>query len=349
MARPCGKPAILASVLLHGAIVAALVLSIDNTAPAPQGSGVAGIAVSLSPGAGAAGSDAAPVFEAVNEPAAAAATAASPVESIEETTVIDPESIPAEAPDSSEPTAAKPVETVDAPSNAVVEPEPIEAEALASIAPTAEKPLETHDAPLPPLATTETAEAIEPEAAKPTVSTDEAPSPTPPIDVADVPPQVVTATAPTKPAKKSKDPAAAPAAAEAIASTTADSGQDRAPAAATAGGASSAATAGVAALDNSASEGAADYMALLQAWLEKHKQYPRRAQLRRLQGTALLYFAMDDDGRVLSFRITRSSGHDLLDTEVAAMIRRAAPLPPVPADMRGARLEFVVPVQFVLR
>ena len=90
-------------------------------------------------------------------------------------------------------------------------------------------------------------------------------------------------------------------------------------------------------------------MALLQAWLEKHKQYPRRAQIRRLQGTALLYFAMDDDGRVLSFRITRSSGHDLLDTEVAAMIRRAAPLPPVPADMRGARLEFVVPVQFVLR
>lgn len=46
-----------------------------------------------------------------------------------------------------------------------------------------------------------------------------------------------------------------------------------------------------------------DYMAILQSWLEKHKEYPRGARLRRMEGTTLLYFVMDRDGRVLDFRI----------------------------------------------
>lgn len=93
----------------------------------------------------------------------------------------------------------------------------------------------------------------------------------------------------------------------------------------------------------------ADYMALLQAWLEKHKEYPRRAQLRRQEGTALLYFVIARDGRVLEYRIEQSSGYDLLDQEVQAMIERAQPLPRIPDEMQQASLELVVPVQFFLR
>ena len=92
-----------------------------------------------------------------------------------------------------------------------------------------------------------------------------------------------------------------------------------------------------------------DYMAVLQAWLEKHKEYPRGARLRRIEGTTLLYFVMDRDGRVLDFRIQKSSGHDLLDHEVEEMIQRAQPLPQMPDSMSQARLELVVPVQFLLR
>jgi protein TonB len=92
-----------------------------------------------------------------------------------------------------------------------------------------------------------------------------------------------------------------------------------------------------------------DYMAILQSWLEKHKEYPRGARLRRMEGTTLLYFVMDRDGRVLDFRIERSSGYEILDHEVEEMIRRAQPLPPMPDSMKQARLELVVPVQFLLR
>lgn len=92
-----------------------------------------------------------------------------------------------------------------------------------------------------------------------------------------------------------------------------------------------------------------DYIATLQAWLERHKQYPRSARLRRQEGVAMLYFAMDREGRVLTYRVQQSSGYTALDQEVADMIERAQPLPAMPESLDKDRLELVVPVQFFLR
>jgi len=91
-----------------------------------------------------------------------------------------------------------------------------------------------------------------------------------------------------------------------------------------------------------------DYMSRLRAWLEKHKRYPRRARQRRQEGTAMLSFVLDRDGRVVEYAIRESSGHRILDEEVAAMIERAQPLPAFPDDMQRSRLTLVVPVQFYL-
>ncbi len=91
-----------------------------------------------------------------------------------------------------------------------------------------------------------------------------------------------------------------------------------------------------------------EYSALLRAWLERHRQYPYLARVRRQQGTATLAFVIDRTGRVLEFRLQRSSGHGLLDREVTEMIARAQPLPPVPESIPGARFEFVVPILFRL-
>ena len=92
-----------------------------------------------------------------------------------------------------------------------------------------------------------------------------------------------------------------------------------------------------------------DYAATLLAWLERHKEYPRRARLRRQQGTVQLYFMVDRAGKVLDYRIEQGSGHRALDDEVLAMIERAQPLPTMPEDLEKETLELVVPVQFFLR
>jgi len=105
--------------------------------------------------------------------------------------------------------------------------------------------------------------------------------------------------------------------------------------------------------DNSAGGGlpgeTRDYAATLLAWLERHKEYPRAARLRRQEGTAMLYFLVDREGRVLEHRIEQGSGHPALDAEVLAMIERAQPLPAMPASLEKDQLELVVPVQFFLR
>src|SRR3546814_13420819 len=83
-------------------------------------------------------------------------------------------------------------------------------------------------------------------------------------------------------------------------------------------------------------------MSRLRAWLERHKEYPRRARMRRQEGTALLRFVVDGSGRIVSHRIDRTSGYDLLDEAVEEMIARAQPLPAPPGDMGHHRLEVVV-------
>jgi len=58
---------------------------------------------------------------------------------------------------------------------------------------------------------------------------------------------------------------------------------------------------------------------------------------------------IDRDGRLLEYHLERSSGYKLLDEEVAAMIERASPLPPIPGDPEDGRFTYQVPVNFNLR
>lgn len=90
------------------------------------------------------------------------------------------------------------------------------------------------------------------------------------------------------------------------------------------------------------------YVSELRDWLERHKRYPRLAQLRRQEGTVVVRFVMDRDGRVVDARVAESSGHRSLDQEAVAMVRRAAPLPGFPPEIREPRLSILVPVRFSL-
>lgn len=97
----------------------------------------------------------------------------------------------------------------------------------------------------------------------------------------------------------------------------------------------------------------ADYVDVLFAKLEQHRQYPRRARLTNTEGTVLLRFRIDRDGNLLAWNIARSSGSALLDKAVEDMITAANPLPRVPADFAagegtGRSWEFVLPISFRL-
>jgi protein TonB len=81
--------------------------------------------------------------------------------------------------------------------------------------------------------------------------------------------------------------------------------------------------------------------------LEHNKRYPSEARARGEQGVTRLAFSIDSQGRLLSSRIVASSGSAALDAETLALVRRAQPFPPPPAELAGS--EMTVPVSFSIR
>jgi len=87
----------------------------------------------------------------------------------------------------------------------------------------------------------------------------------------------------------------------------------------------------------------------LVARLQRYKRYPGEAQARGEEGVAQLAFSVDRGGGVHNARIVRSSGSSLLDRATLDLISRAQPLPAPPADIRGAQIAIVVPINYSLR
>lgn len=97
-----------------------------------------------------------------------------------------------------------------------------------------------------------------------------------------------------------------------------------------------------------AGESRDSFLGQLLAQLNRFKQYPRAARQAHIEGVVMLHFVMDADGKVQSFEIAKSSGRPVLDNEALALISRAQPLPPLPADFPTRTLDAVVPIEFSL-
>ncbi|NVO17549.1 MAG: energy transducer TonB [Rhodoplanes sp.] len=88
----------------------------------------------------------------------------------------------------------------------------------------------------------------------------------------------------------------------------------------------------------------AHWQTRLLALLHRHKRYPAAAGGRT--GVTRVAFTIDREGRLQRRAIATSSGSDALDAEALALIDRAGPFPPPPAELPDAALSFVVPIRF---
>lgn len=92
-----------------------------------------------------------------------------------------------------------------------------------------------------------------------------------------------------------------------------------------------------------------NYYGRIATWLARHKRYPTQARRLRQEGTVKVTFTITRSGRVVSQRIVQSSGYELLDKEVQAMLERASPLPRIPSSLGRSNLTITLPVAFALR
>ena len=103
---------------------------------------------------------------------------------------------------------------------------------------------------------------------------------------------------------------------------------------------------------NKTATGKADvsnYLGRVVSRLQRQKRYPSSAKRKKLQGTAVIAFTIQKNGRIAGVRLKRGSGHSVLDKEVLAMVRRASPFPPIPTNAGRRKISVSVPISFRVR
>ena len=82
--------------------------------------------------------------------------------------------------------------------------------------------------------------------------------------------------------------------------------------------------------------------------LRPYQRYPALSRIRHEQGLVVVHVTIQRDGQIAAMSIEHGSGFEALDREALATLKRADPLPPVPASIPGAPLELVFPLRFQL-
>jgi periplasmic protein TonB len=90
---------------------------------------------------------------------------------------------------------------------------------------------------------------------------------------------------------------------------------------------------------------ASEFQKILLAHIERYRQYPDAARQRHLKGVVQVLFSMSRSGAVLGVWVKTSSGEAILDREAMDTVRRAQPLPMIPAALPDP-LDILLPVAF---
>jgi len=91
----------------------------------------------------------------------------------------------------------------------------------------------------------------------------------------------------------------------------------------------------------SGKDGADSIYAFIRSAIEKVKTYPFLARKKKIEGTVLTGFTINNKGYPQDIKIKKSSGHEILDSAAIKIVMKAAPFPEVTG-------EILVPITFKL-
>jgi periplasmic protein TonB len=91
------------------------------------------------------------------------------------------------------------------------------------------------------------------------------------------------------------------------------------------------------------------YLGLVMARLHRAKVYPQSERDSGRQGQVSIRFTITRSGAATGVALVRSSGNAVLDQAAMAMVHRAAPFPPLPAEFGPSVMTLTAPIGFSLR
>ncbi len=90
------------------------------------------------------------------------------------------------------------------------------------------------------------------------------------------------------------------------------------------------------------------YRDRLAAHLKPYQRYPAIARTRREEGLVVVDVTIRRSGEIVAMTIEHGSGSQALDDEALATLKRAEPLPAMPAEVPGATMALKFPLRFHL-
>ena len=81
----------------------------------------------------------------------------------------------------------------------------------------------------------------------------------------------------------------------------------------------------------------------------RYKRYPAQAQDKGWHGRVEIRLVVGANGMLQSSLVKASSGHEILDNQALDMVKKAKPLTPIPAALRGREFSVDIPVIFDLQ
>lgn len=91
------------------------------------------------------------------------------------------------------------------------------------------------------------------------------------------------------------------------------------------------------------------YWRALNRFVKQGHAYPRRARMAGIEGTVLVELILAGDGRILQYRVLRSSGHEVLDKAALDAVAGLAKLPAPPAELNWRRNAVHIPFEYTLK
>ena len=93
----------------------------------------------------------------------------------------------------------------------------------------------------------------------------------------------------------------------------------------------------------------AQYRLALIGAARRYKRYPAQAMDRGWQGRVEIRLVVGANGTIQSSLVKASSGYEILDNQALDMVKKAKPLTPIPAALRGREFSVDIPVIFDLQ
>lgn len=91
------------------------------------------------------------------------------------------------------------------------------------------------------------------------------------------------------------------------------------------------------------------YYRTLNALMRQTRSYPRSARRLGLEGTVLVEMVVDKRGQIVTVKVARSSGHDVLDQAALAQIQELKKVPKIPHELNRRKMTFQIPFEYRLQ